>query len=116
MILFFFVELNKSPRWSERSTKVSAKMIRKSFVPIILLISTICTNNGWFLASAHETNTDKSIVHTTYGSVRGILQSSERKHVDFYAFRGIPYAKSPIGDLRFKVFMSFSAYYMIFEI
>jgi hypothetical protein len=36
------------------------------------------------------------------GQVRGskMVSSSGR---NFYAFRGIPYAKPPIGDLRFRV-------------
>ena len=36
------------------------------------------------------------------GQVRGSFMSST-SHRTFYAFRGIPYATSPIGPLRFKV-------------
>lgn len=47
----------------------------------------------------------EKIVQTANGVIRGIRLTSERKNVDFHAFRGIPYAKPPLGDLRFKVFI-----------
>lgn len=57
-------------------------------------------------------------VETKYGQVRGVRKITMLKNVDFYSFRGIPYAKSPIGQLRFKV-SSFSVdefefFYLIF--
>lgn len=42
------------------------------------------------------------IVDTTEGKVRGNI----RKNIDgekFFCFLGIPYAKPPLGELRFKV-------------
>ncbi|KAJ8673053.1 hypothetical protein QAD02_004314 [Eretmocerus hayati] len=41
------------------------------------------------------------IVHIENGSLRGVLKNSSEGY-DYYAFLGIPYAKPPIGDLRFK--------------
>ncbi|GMS91465.1 hypothetical protein PENTCL1PPCAC_13640, partial [Pristionchus entomophagus] len=44
---------------------------------------------------------DSRIVETNYGKIQGrrvIYQG--KKQVD--AFQGIPYAKPPVGDLRFK--------------
>ncbi|XP_018494487.1 LOW QUALITY PROTEIN: acetylcholinesterase-like [Galendromus occidentalis] len=44
---------------------------------------------------------DPLVVHTTKGPVRGItLQASNGKLVD--AFLGIPYAKPPVGKMRFR--------------
>lgn len=43
------------------------------------------------------------IVRTTNGWVRGSREITQRKQVEFVAYRGIPYAKPPIDDLRFKV-------------
>lgn len=43
------------------------------------------------------------IVKTKNGKVRGVWKTSLLKNIPFYAFKGIPYAKPPIGDLRFKV-------------
>ncbi|RZC40159.1 juvenile hormone esterase [Asbolus verrucosus] len=41
------------------------------------------------------------IVKTNYGPVIGLTQTS-RYGRDFMSFRGIPYAKPPVGELRFK--------------
>lgn len=43
------------------------------------------------------------IVETNNGKVRGILKTTLIKNVDYYSFKGIPYAKSPTEQLRFKV-------------
>lgn len=43
------------------------------------------------------------VVETKSGQVRGIRETSFLKNVDFYSFRGIPYAEAPVGELRFKV-------------
>lgn len=43
------------------------------------------------------------IVETNTGQIRGIRKTSMLKKTDFYSFKGIPYAKAPIGHLRFKV-------------
>lgn len=41
------------------------------------------------------------ILTTALGKVRGTYLTSSSGRI-FYAFRGIPYAKPPVGDLRFK--------------
>ncbi|CAH0557020.1 unnamed protein product [Brassicogethes aeneus] len=41
------------------------------------------------------------IVETEYGNVRGSIKES-RNGRNFFSFTGIPYAKPPIGELRFK--------------
>lgn len=43
------------------------------------------------------------IFDTDDGKVRGIKSSTLIKGDPYYAFKGIPYAKPPLGDLRFKV-------------
>lgn len=68
-------------------------MIRK--ISVILLIGCL----AFVLRCPAE-----KIIQTANGSIRGVRVTSERQHVDFHAFRGIPYGKPPIGDLRFKVF------------
>lgn len=42
------------------------------------------------------------VVGTTYGAVVGSKRTTILGDV-FYSFLGIPYAKPPVGDLRFKV-------------
>lgn len=43
------------------------------------------------------------VIGTNNGKVRGIHQTTLIEKIDFYEFKGIPYAKPPIGALRFKV-------------
>lgn len=45
---------------------------------------------------------EEPITTTDYGLVKGKLQYS-RNGREFYAFKGIPYAKPPTNELRFKV-------------
>lgn len=42
-------------------------------------------------------------VQISSGLIKGIKMSSFWTNQTFYAFRGVPYAAPPIGDLRFKV-------------
>ncbi|KDR24380.1 Esterase FE4 [Zootermopsis nevadensis] len=42
------------------------------------------------------------IVHIHEGFIRGTTLSSIRSNLTFFAFMGIPYARPPIGELRFK--------------
>lgn len=42
-------------------------------------------------------------VETTDGRIRGIKNVTFLKRAPYYSYKGIPYAKPPIGDLRFKV-------------
>lgn len=48
------------------------------------------------------TTPDTTIVETSFGPVRGIKRTSAVGD-QFFSFRGIPYAKPPVGELRFKV-------------
>lgn len=46
------------------------------------------------------------IVKITKGAIKGqILKSRDGR--DYYSFTGIPFAKPPIGELRFKVYIFF---------
>ncbi|PSN30761.1 hypothetical protein C0J52_25602 [Blattella germanica] len=49
------------------------------------------------LASAFE-----PIVHTVEGTIRGTTLIASRTNQSYFAFMGIPFAKPPVGDLRFK--------------
>lgn len=49
------------------------------------------------LSSSHET----IIIKTSLGDIQG-SQLQTWKHSSFYGFRGIPYGKAPINELRFK--------------
>ena len=45
---------------------------------------------------------DAPVVELANGKVKGEEKES-RDDRDFYAYRGIPYAKPPVGPLRFEV-------------
>lgn len=46
---------------------------------------------------------DDYIVEVKQGQLAGLLEKDVTGDYDFYSFRGIPYAKPPVGKLRFKV-------------
>jgi len=49
-----------------------------------------------------HTTLEEPIVETLLGSIRGMTLKS-REGRDYYAFYKVPYAKPPVGNLRFKV-------------
>lgn len=54
------------------------------------------------------------VVKTKSGEVRGIHRTTILRNIGFYAFKGIPYAKPPIGELRFKVIPAFVSPFLNF--
>lgn len=56
-----------------------------------------------YMGSKTEAAGDECLVKTQYGSIRGALLTNPQSNRTFCAYRGIPYAKSPTGSLRFKV-------------
>lgn len=67
--------------------------IQSAFIAFIILICAVKS----------ELNAKYRIVETNTGKVRGIRATTLIKKCDYFAFKGIPYAKSPTGELRFKV-------------
>lgn len=53
--------------------------------------------------SGNSENSDFKLVKTVNGSVRGLKCTTIYEQKSYHAFRGIPYAKPPINELRFKV-------------
>ena len=47
-------------------------------------------------------NNDAPIIEISEGKIKGEEKES-REGRDFFAYRGIPYARAPVGDLRFEV-------------
>lgn len=45
------------------------------------------------------------VIETDDGPIRGVRNTTLLNGEIFYSYRGIPYAKAPIADLRFKVNM-----------
>lgn len=74
----------------------SAKYKMYTKTSVLLLLISVFVTLYWNCSG-------EIIVETNTGSIRGLRETSLWKKVDFHAFRGIPYAKPPVGDLRFKV-------------
>lgn len=64
----------------------------------VLLISSL----EYFIISSPRT----FVVETPSGHVRGLVLRTVWNSVKYSSFKGIPYAKPPLGDLRFKVKLS----------
>lgn len=45
---------------------------------------------------------EKVIAQTTYGKVKGVKWRSVYGRCEYFSFEGIPFAKPPVGELRFK--------------
>lgn len=73
------------------------KFIQKSLISSILLISLVD------IVSSHYSCAIREVVGTNSGRVRGVFKQTLIEKVDYISFKGIPYAKSPTGDLRFEV-------------
>lgn len=66
---------------------------------LILLSVTYCGVNG-----APKSQFDESpTVKTKSGELLGKISTTLLDKRKFYSFQGIPYAKAPIGQLRFRV-------------
>lgn len=81
-------------------------MIIMNFVQVIPLIGFcyLCILVHFVAPTqAVEGNEEFCIVETNIGRVRGKLNQTLFEKKPYYSFRGIPFAKAPIGNLRFKV-------------
>lgn len=85
----------------------SSKM--ETFLPKVILAITIFA----ICIVRSETSTNFKTIQTRNGKVRGIRKTTLIHKVVFYSFKGIPYAKSPTGELRFKVSFSNKIYEVI---
>lgn len=70
------------------------------YVYILFYLSTVIVMSR-FLVRRFSKMVD-TIVETGNGKLRGIIKENF-KGEKFHGFLGIPYAKPPVGDLRFKV-------------
>lgn len=55
------------------------------------------------------------VVRTPSGPVRGLISRTVWHSIKYSSFKGIPYAKPPLGDLRFKVWKKFYSIIPLFN-
>jgi hypothetical protein len=75
-------------------------MLQKALLVLIIAINVYYFLNGSSVSSAPKE--PSPVVATKNGKVQGVVSSS-RGGRDFFEFLGIPFAKPPVGKLRFEV-------------
>lgn len=65
--------------------------IRSIFITLLAILSLVAANDEY------------KIIQTEYGAIRGKLLSTIYDAKPYYSYRGIPYAKPPLKEFRFKV-------------
>lgn len=70
------------------------------FQGILLIIAIYISYLIW---TFRQNPTEFCTIETSHGPVRGKQNRTLFEKKSFYSFRGIPFAKPPIGELRFKV-------------
>jgi hypothetical protein len=64
-----------------------------------------CTPYGYITSSSRDANMPETVtVQVAQGGLRG-RKLATKTGATYYSFRGIPYAKPPVGELRFKVWL-----------
>lgn len=56
-----------------------------------------------FLIGVQCDDQEYKVTNTNSGPVKGLKLLTKYENKDYYSYKGIPYAKPPIGPLRFKV-------------
>lgn len=89
--------------------RFSGRLFKKVVIPIIQLKCLLCKISKIKFETVCSSEDDLPEVDTPLGRVRGYWKTSMdgRTHA---AFEGIPYAKPPVGDLRFEVRKKFDTY------
>lgn len=68
---------------------------------IMVIAVAICSTS--LRAMNVEVNDEFKLIETSHGVIRGKLEITLFKQRRYFSFRGIPYARPPVGPLRFKV-------------
>ena len=76
------------PRSGERAVPVAR------LLALVLIVAALC---GALLAACAGCGAKSPTVETAQGKVKGVVDEN-----GLYVFKGIPYARPPVGDLRFK--------------
>lgn len=94
--LFFVCEEVKTLTFVRKDHEVRKTGIRKSF--------------WWFMEFVLQNR--KLQLEITNGFIQGKKQVTEKKHLTYYSFQGIPYAQPPVQNLRFRVKIKHYLFYI----
>lgn len=75
----------------------------QKFCPVIIVILFLCLYHLVGVESDEEADQQFCTVKTKSGFIRGIFNQTLFDGKLYYSFRGIPFAKQPINERRFKV-------------
>lgn len=82
---------------------VGVAMWKLSFVVIAIAFY---ASYHFVLSTPLGASDEYKLIETTHGVIRGKVATTLFKQRKYYSFRGIPYARSPVGPLRFKVIIA----------
>lgn len=75
-----------------------------SIIRYFLIISSFILLCSSLISHAESTEiTEYKLINTASGVIRGKADVTIFNGRKYFAFKGIPYANAPVGDLRFKV-------------
>uniref|UniRef100_A0A1A9W1E4 carboxylesterase n=1 Tax=Glossina brevipalpis TaxID=37001 RepID=A0A1A9W1E4_9MUSC len=85
--------------------KLRNKLILKAEIYVTLSVFDVIKLGSKFIShrlkQCYLTTNEYEIINTNYGRVKGVKRKTIYDQF-YYAFEGIPYAKPPIGELRFR--------------
>lgn len=80
---------------------------KKLLIILISLVVALAVSISIYVSVSAPKDFDSyKVIETNDGPVRGQLKRTVFNGNPYYAFQGIPYAKPPVGELRFKVSIS----------
>lgn len=93
--------------WSWKRARISfifVKMKRSIISTLVIIFSVLSLSSKPANADSDTSEEDESsIVETESGRVRGRKNYTLYESKPYYEFKGIPYARAPVDELRFKV-------------
>lgn len=84
----------------------SFKLILHSILIVVINLEIVNCKNNYYVGDQNgkQSNEGKfTIIETSNGAIRGQRFTTLFHNKTYYSFKGIPYAKPPVGELRFKV-------------